>query len=236
MTQAHGTLEYVARQILKVSVPHPLRVGVNGVDGSGKTVFAQRLARALQDQTERQVIGASIDSFHNPRSVRYAQGRESPEGYYRDSFNFQALITHLLEPLGPQGNRRYKVACFDLLADHEVTSSPQVAQLDAILIVEGIFLFMPAIASRLECKIFLDVPFDVTWRRMLARHEEGPHLSVEEERCLVEEERRLFTNRYMPGQSLYLGEVHPSDLADIVIDNTDYENPRIIRCHSSDMD
>jgi uridine kinase len=229
MTEAHDTLDYVSRQILKVRVSHPLRVGVNGVDGSGKTVFAQRLARALQDQTERQVIGASIDSFHNPRSVRYAKGRESPEGYYRDSFNFHALIADLLEPLGPQGNRLYTVACFDVLADHEVATSPQVAQPDAILIVEGIFLFMPDIASRLEWKIFLDVPFDVTWRRMLARHQDGQHLSVEEE-------RRLFATRYMPGQSLYLGEVHPSDLADIVIDNTDFENPRIIRCQSSDMD
>jgi uridine kinase len=229
MTDPQDSLEYVARQILKVSVPHPLRVGINGVDGSGKTVFAQHLARALKDQTERQVICASIDSFHNSRSVRYARGRESPEGYYRDSFNFHALITDLLEPLGPQGNRLYKVACFDLLADEEVTSSPQVAQLDAILIVEGIFLFMPDIASRLDCKVFLDVPFDVTWRRMLARHQDGQHLPVEEE-------RRLFAKRYMPGQSLYLGEVHPSGLADIVIDNTDFENPRIIRCHSSDMD
>jgi uridine kinase len=236
MTEAHDTLEYVCRQILKVRVSHPVRIGVNGVDGSGKTVFAQHLARALQDQTQRQVIGASIDSFHNPRSVRYAQGRESPEGYYRDSFNFHALITNLLEPLGPQGDRRYKVACFDLLADQEVTSSPQLAHLDAILIVEGIFLFMPAIASRLECKIFLDVPFDVTWRRMLARHQEEQHLPVEEERRVVEEERRLFATRYMPGQSLYLNEVHPSSLADIVIDNTDFESPRIIRPHSSDMD
>jgi uridine kinase len=236
MPDSQDTLAYVSRQILKVRVPHPLRVGVNGVDGSGKTVFAQRLVRALQDQTERHVIGASIDSFHNPRSVRYAQGRESPEGYYRDSFNFHALITDLLEPLGPQGDRLYKVACFDLLADQEVTTSPQVAQLDAILIVEGIFLFMPDMARHLDCKIFLDVPFDVTWRRMLARHQDGPHLSVEEERCLVEEERRLFENRYMPGQLLYLGEVHPSGLADIVIDNTDFENPRIIRPHSSDMD
>jgi len=229
MTEAQDTLEYVCRQILKVRVSHPLRVGVNGVDGSGKTVFAQRLARALKDQTERQVIYASIDSFHNPRSVRYAQGRESPEGYYRDSFNFQALITDLLEPLGPQGDRLYKVACFDVLADHEVTSSPQVAQLDAILIVEGIFLFLPDVASRLDHKIFLDVPFDVTWRRMLARHQDGQHLSVEEE-------KRLFATRYMPGQSLYLNEVHPSSLANIVIDNTDFENPRIIRCHLSDMD
>jgi uridine kinase len=229
MTEAQDTLAYVSHQVLQVRVSHPVRVGVNGVDGSGKTVFAQRLARALQDQTERQVICASIDSFHNPRSVRYAQGRESPEGYYRDSFNFPALITYLLEPLGPQGDRLCNVACFDLVADHEVTSSPQVAQLDAILIVEGIFLFVPDVASRLEYKIFLDVPFDVTFRRMLTRDHDEQHMSVEEG-------KRLFAQRYMPGQSLYLNEVHPSSLADIVVDNTDFENPRIIHGHSSDRE
>jgi uridine kinase len=229
MTAAQDTLEYVSRQILKVRVSHPLRVGVNGVDGSGKTVLAQHLARALQDQTERQVICASTDSFHNPRSVRYAQGRESPGGFYRDSFNFPALISNLLEPLGPQGDRRYKVACFDLVADHEVTSAPRVAQLDAILIVEGIFLFVPGVASRLDYKIFLDVPFDVTFRRMLTRDHDEQHMSVEEG-------KRLFAQRYMPGQLLYLNEVHPSSLADLVIDNTDFENPRIIPGHSSDLE
>jgi uridine kinase len=229
MSEAHDTLDYVSRQILKVRVSHPLRVGVNGVDGSGKTVFAQRLARAVQDQTERQVICASIDSFHNPRSVRYAQGRESAEGYYRDSFNFPVLVTTLLEPLGPQGDRLYKVACFDVVADQEVTSSPQLAQLDAILLVEGIFLFVPDVASRLEYKIFLDVPFDVTFRRMLARDHDPQHMSVEDA-------KRLFANRYLPGQSLYLNEVHPSSLADIVIDNTDFEHPRILHGHSPDRE
>lgn len=221
MTSAHDTLEHVCRQLLKLRVSHPLRVGINGVDGSGKTVFAGRLAEALKNQTQRQVICASIDSFHNPKSVRYAQGRESAAGFYRDSFNFPVLINSLLEPLGPQGDRHYKTASFDLVADQAATSPPQVAQQDAILIVEGIFLFVLGVASQLDFKIFLDAQFDVTLARMLNRHQDGQLQSLEDE-------KRIFATRYMPGQLLYLNEVHPSSLADIVIDNADFENPQIM--------
>jgi uridine kinase len=64
---------------------------------------------------------------------------------------------------------------------------------------------------------------------MLTRDHDAQHMSVDEG-------ERLFAQRYMPGQSLYLSEVHPSSLADIVIDNTDFENPRIIHGYSSDLE
>jgi uridine kinase len=47
---------------------------------------------------ERPVIRASIDAFHNPRAIRYRRGRESPAGFYLDSFDLEALISRLLSP------------------------------------------------------------------------------------------------------------------------------------------
>jgi uridine kinase len=83
-------IETLAEKILGVSCPHPIRVAIDGVDGVGKTTLADELADNLSTGA-RQVIRASVDGFHNPRKVRYRLGRNSPEGYFRDSFNYSAL-------------------------------------------------------------------------------------------------------------------------------------------------
>jgi len=93
-----------------------LRVGVDGVDGVGKTVFADTLARAVEAQG-RAVIRASVDGFHNPRKDRYWRGGASPEGFYLDSYDYAGLKRRLLDPLGPHGSRIYCSAIFDNLTD-----------------------------------------------------------------------------------------------------------------------
>ena len=94
-------IEMLAERIVGVSCPHPVRVAIDGVDGVGKTKLADELVNAVCTHG-RPVIRASIDGFHNPRSVRYRLGRSSPERYFRDSFNYTALTT-VLAPLGPGG-------------------------------------------------------------------------------------------------------------------------------------
>ncbi len=57
------------------------RVAVDGVDGVGKTTFADKLGTAIE-RIGRPVIRSSVDGFHNPRERRYRRGRASPEGFY----------------------------------------------------------------------------------------------------------------------------------------------------------
>ena len=92
-----------------------VRVGIDGVDGSGKTVFAGELADALAI-IGRPVVRISVDDFHNVSAVRYRRGRSSPEGCWLDSFNYERLRADVLEPLGP-GGRRYRSSAHDLYTD-----------------------------------------------------------------------------------------------------------------------
>ena len=62
-------------------------VAVDGRDGAGKTTFADGLAAAFAEDGSA-VFRASIDDFHRPRDERYARGRTSPEGFYRDSYDY----------------------------------------------------------------------------------------------------------------------------------------------------
>lgn len=91
-------------------------VGIDGVDGSGKTVFAGELATALMI-SGRPAVRISVDDFHNVSAVRYRRGRSSPEGFWLDSFNYGRLRADVLEPLGPGGSRDYRSSAHDLASD-----------------------------------------------------------------------------------------------------------------------
>ena len=56
-----------------------VRVGIDGVDGSGKTVFAGELSAVLRE-AGRQVVQVSVDDFHHVRALRYRRGRSRPRG------------------------------------------------------------------------------------------------------------------------------------------------------------
>lgn len=209
----------LSEKILYLEKSSPVFVGINGVDGSGKTSFTKHLVEYLRTKTNREIISVTVDGFHNPRSVRYEKGRDSAEGFYNDSYNIKGMEEILLKPLSPGGNRRYRTRIFDIKKDIHVTEKERKAQESAILIVEGIFLFRKELLSYWDYKIFLDVPFDVTLERMLTR--DSSLFSSENE------ERILFEKRYMPGQNLYLKEAAPQKNSDIIIDNSDFNNPKI---------
>ncbi len=72
-------------------------VAVDGRDGAGKTVFADGLAAVFAEDGSA-VFRASIDDFHRPRTERWARGRTSPDGFYRDSFDYATFRRVLIDP------------------------------------------------------------------------------------------------------------------------------------------
>ena len=126
-------LAELAARILRISVSHPVRVAIDGVDGSGKTTLANELIEPIKGHG-REVIRASIDGFHRPRKERLRRGEYSPEGYYYDSFDYEAIWSNVLRPLGPGGNRAFRPAVFDYRRDDAVAVAPYVATADAVLV------------------------------------------------------------------------------------------------------
>lgn len=191
-----------------------LRVAINGVDGSGKTRLADELA-ALLVAKGANIIRASIDGFHNPRALRYAKGKNSPEGFYRDSFDYEAFQTQLLKPLSEGGSHFYKTAIFDHISDSKIETPPILAVPPAILLVDGIFLFTDELKNYFDLKIFLDLPFEISYARMAARDASSPNPNA------------LENKRYLQGQKLYFAECNPQQQADILIDYSDLNRPII---------
>jgi uridine kinase len=206
----------VSDAIASVVLPHPLRVAVDGVGAAGKTVLADELARVIA-RTGRQVIRAGIDGFHNPREVRYRRGPDSPEGYYLDSFDHEAVLSCIATPLGPGGDRRYRKAVYDFRTESKIDESPRTASSDAVLLFDGVFLLRPELRSAWDFSVFVDTSFPVALERALVRDLAffGDAESV----------RRRYETRYMPGETMYIEGVRPGALADVVFGNDDPGRP-----------
>lgn len=210
----------IASQIAAIARPHPVRVAIDGVDAAGKTTFANELAPAIE-ALGHPVIRASVDGFHNPAAIRYRQGALSPEGFFHDSFNYPALMEELLQPLGPGGSLAFRRAAFDFRTDAAVNAPLEQAESNSILLLDGVFLLRPELRAYFDFSIFLRVDFSIT----IARAEQRDLELLGD----VEEVRRRYRERYVPGQRLYLKSGEPERWASVVIDNNDPQRARIER-------
>ena len=216
MRERRQLLSVIAQRIARLSPDRVARVAIDGVDGAGKTTFADELADILR-MLPRDVIRASVDGFHNPRALRYRRGRSSPEGYFEDSYNYAALKKHLLDPLSPGGSRRYRAAVFDLVTDTPVSIPEQEAPASSILLFDGIFLHRPELCPYWDASIFLLVDFAVSVSRCASRDGSSP------------DPFSTANRRYVEGQRLYLRACEPAKGATITIDNNDLSRPRFVK-------
>jgi len=209
-------LGVIAGRIARLAPDRVVRVAIDGVDGAGKTTFADELADILRT-LPRSVIRASVDGFHNPRALRYRRGRSSPEGYFEDSYNYAALKEHLLDPLSPGGSRRYRAAVFDHVTDTAVSVPEREAPASSILLFDGIFLHRPELFPYWDASIFLDVDFAVSVSRCASRDGSSPDPFSSANR------------RYVKGQRIYLLACEPTKKATITIDNTNLSSPALVK-------
>ena len=212
-------LNRLANTIVTMQRPYPIKVGIDGIDAAGKTTLAAGLALDLK-QRDRPIIQASLDDFHNSRQIRTSRGALSPLGYYFDSFNYGALFKKLLSPLGPGGDGIYQTAAFDYRLDVPVDPSVSEATADAILLFDGVFLLRPVLDRHWDFVIYVDISFKECLARAIERHDQ--HLGS------AETIETRYRQRYIPGQRLYLAACQPKERADVVIDNNDPADPKLV--------
>jgi uridine kinase len=131
----------------------------------------------------------------------------------------QAIRGELLEPLGPSGNRLFRTATFDQQRQVDVRVTRETAPADAILLVDGVFLYRPELNDLWDFGIFVDIDFDLVLERGSQRDQAWmDSLAAAEDR---------YRNRYIPGEKIYLNAVRPHEHADVIVDNRDLTHPRL---------
>ena len=208
-------LDHLAGAVGAVTVAHPTRVAVDGPPAAGKTTLAYELAVVLRTQG-RDVIRATIDDFLFPRARRYLRGEYSAEGCYFDTHDHDTLNRVLLDPLGPDGNRRLQHAVYDHTTDTAISPRVTVAPADAVLVFDGVFLMRPELIDRWDLRVFVSVELEKTVERAVVRERQ-----VSSRADVV----RRWRERYIPSQQLYYAEVRPTEHADIVVHNDEPSQP-----------
>ena len=192
----------------------PIRIAINGIEGTGKTVFAINLSQYLT-QSNINATHISIDGFHNNKEYRYRQGRNSYKGYYEDSYNEIEFVNKVL--ISSQSNpQNYVEAIHDLETDEYLDLKPKNISNRTVLITDGAYLFKPIYLSYWDFKIYLKTDFNTAMLR-----------GIERDKTLLgtkKEAKEKYIKRYHKASLFYNNECQPESNADLVIDNTDFDN------------
>ena len=214
-----AVLSAIAERLTARDPGHPLRVGVDGVCGVGKTTFAGELARVLET-SGRPVVLLDSDGFHHIRAVRHRQGRDSARGYYDDAYDLDGLRDVVLVPLAADPPYRYATRIHDLATDEQVRQWA-VAPRDAIVLFAATFLQRGELREHWDDVIYLDAAMATAQARGVARDAValgGPGAA-----------QAAYDSRYMAACRLYCAEERPRERASIVVAYDDPSRPAIVR-------
>jgi uridine kinase len=96
-TTRRQVLGGLADRILALRLDHPIRVGIDGHSAAGKTTLADELATTLRGKTVRPVLRITIDHFKRHVDLRTQYPPGSPESYYFEMFDVDAIRDELDE-------------------------------------------------------------------------------------------------------------------------------------------
>ncbi len=203
----------IVEEVLRCRPTDRICVGIDGAAGSGKSTFADEIARLLKC-AGRPVVRSTTDSFHNPRAIRYRQGRSSAEGYYRDSHDTDAIRRVLLHPF-VEGDA-FRVAAFDEPSDSPIDVAEQLCPPAAVLVFDGLFVHRPELLPYWSYSIYLDAAARL--QRQL----------TEAASRIAKEEFAVLLSRYVRGWQVYVDECWPAAQATRVVDNNELTAPRFV--------
>jgi len=142
-------------------------VGIAGASGAGKSLLARLLYERLSVGRSEHDIGIlNEDSYYRDRSDLSLLQREKINYDHPDALEHDLLIEHLVEL---RHGRAVEVPQYNYALHNR---SPETVRFvpPKLLILEGILiLHVPALAERLDLRVFVDVPLDVCLMRRLRR-------------------------------------------------------------------
>ncbi|MEW6405144.1 MAG: hypothetical protein AB1649_25395 [Chloroflexota bacterium] len=212
-------INYIVETILKLRQNRTLLIAFDGADTSGKTTLANSVHTVLKSH-KFDSIRVSMDKFYHAREKRFARGELSPEGFFYDSTNYDAVFRCVIFPV-KESLGYILPGVYDYRSEKPI--EPDKIRIDSrsIVLIDGKFMNRDELCTYWDLSVFLEVAFDTIIERALIRDLElfGTR----------EEVLSRYVNRYIPSEQLYMEKCNPAERASIVIDNDDYRNPRVIK-------
>ena len=193
-----------------------LLTGVNGIDNSGKSRFAERLAAQLDSlgfQSER----ISMSAFTAPKKMRRDRDYPEAERLYRRGYAYDRLREQLLLPLQGGGTESLAFDVYDRERERVVEKRSLSVGERSMLLMEGPFLFQEDLFAYFDFRIYLVSDFE----RSLEIELEGL-----DGRQRKRKEKEFLRVRFA-AQSLYLRQDMPWKCAHLVIRGANTQQPLI---------
>lgn len=150
-----------------------------------------------------------------------AAGTGTCIGIFLDSPTQGALgVQVLLDPLGPNGDRKFQPVAYDRGSDTALCLPVTEARADAVLLFDGVFLLRPELVDRWDLSIFMSATFERTLDRARTRGE-----ALAGRAASTTGIERAWRNRYIPSQQLHFAAAQPTDHADIIVHNDELQWP-----------
>ncbi len=220
-TPRSRAIEFLVSRIRNVIlVDRATIVGIDGVDLSGKTELAAELECALRE------LGIAVtvihqDDFLNPEDCRFKRGEWSAIGFYEDFFDFRLLADSILRPLRRKEEIDVTLRHVNPITDTYERPMRYMIGCTSCVIVEGLFLLRPQLASLFDLMIRLTIPASLVMERAMNR--DVPRLGS------CEFVRKHYLLQPIPAQEYYERLHQPDNRADIVIDNSIIDFPVIVK-------
>jgi uridine kinase len=187
-------LERLTDLIVAVGRPHPVRVAIDGRGGAGKSTLADELVAPL-GRRGRPVIRVEVDDFYRLEIDKHNRGRLTAE-QFRDAYDYAALRSLVLDPLGPGGSRRYRRRWHDGWNEGVIDRPELTAPDDAVLLVDGVFFLRSELVGLWDVRIYVDVDAEVGLTRGVER---DLVFEAPETRAAARHRRiRVWRERYLP--------------------------------------
>ena len=182
-------------------------VGISGIDASGKGYITRLLQKELEKRNYK-VANINIDKWQNPIPIRLL--KEDPvENFYRNVFRWDDFFSHLVVPLRTNRQIFLQPNLIRTDADLYYPFTYDFHDIDIVLI-EGIFLFKPALLKYYDCKIWIDCSFETGMHRAIERNSE----KLSRERLIQD-----YNTYYYPAQIYHFQRDNPKDVSDIIYCN-----------------
>jgi len=134
-------------------------------------------------------------------------------------------VRDALLPLGPGGDCSYHRAVFDSFHDVPTIEPLQVAPPDAVILVDGVYLYRPELDDLWDVRVFVEIDAEDSLRRGPPRDQAWVGS--------VEAAADRYRTAYIPAEDYYIETFRPHEHADVVVDNRDLANPLLRFRHPS---
>ena len=176
-------------------------IGIDGLGGSGKTMYAYKLQRQLEGS-----MILHLDDFVHKKEVRYNENYEEWYCYYHLQWRYDYLIQKLLLPLKSGLDVNETIEVYNRETDSYMLRKIEIP-VGTTVIVEGVFLQRPELRPYFETVIYLELDKETRLKRISNR---DIYMGNKKEIALKYEQR------YFPAEEMYIEQCNPVALADVV--------------------